>query len=116
VEWIDQLRQTLDECDDFLFDYQDLQNGKPFENRPSSLPGVQYRMPRYIYTDSEIVALERRIEIQLQIMRAKIDCIKGLNDDQLQSLLASPSEELPLLTRKRIYMETPSSSLPRPKM
>ncbi|KAH0556497.1 hypothetical protein GP486_005608 [Trichoglossum hirsutum] len=118
VERIDEFRQTLDECDDFLFDYQNLQDGKSFDKRPALLPDIQYRMPRYVYTDSEIAALESRIEIQLKIMHAKINYAKGLNDDQLklQSLLASFSKEPPFLTRKRIYMGTPSSSLPQPSI
>ena len=39
-EGIDSFRQTWDECNDFLFDFQVLQGGREFDKRPTRLPDL----------------------------------------------------------------------------
>jgi hypothetical protein len=73
VEWIDGFRQTFEECDEFLSDFQSLQAGLDFDMRPTGLPELPYKMGRYMYTDTEIASLEARVDIQLNTMNAKMD-------------------------------------------
>jgi hypothetical protein len=73
VEWIDGFRQTFEECDEFLSDFQSLQAGQGFEKRPTGFPKLPYKMGSYMYTDTEIANLEARVDIQLNIMNAKMD-------------------------------------------
>lgn len=75
LEWIDSFYQTHDECNDFLFDFEDLQNGRGFDKRPAQLPDIPYKMARYTYTDAEIALLEEKIDLQLHIMNAKMNDI-----------------------------------------
>jgi hypothetical protein len=75
VEWVEDFRQTFDECDDFLFDFQALQAGQEFDNRPAGLPKLPYKMGRYMYTDAEIDSLKERVDVQLDIMNARLDNI-----------------------------------------
>lgn len=73
VEGIDGFRQTFEECDEFLSDFQSLQAGQDFDKRPTGFPELPYKMGRYMYTDTEIDSLEARVDIQLNIMNAKMD-------------------------------------------
>jgi hypothetical protein len=73
VEWIDECRQTFEECEDFLSDFQSLQTGRDFDKRPTSFLELPYKMGRYMYTDTEIASLEARLHIQLNIMNAEMD-------------------------------------------
>jgi hypothetical protein len=73
VEWVDGLHQTLDECCDFLYDFEKLQDGQDFDKRSTGFPDIPYKMGRYMYTDAEVVALKERIEFQHDVMDAKID-------------------------------------------
>lgn len=75
LAWADDFRQTFDECDDFLSDFQALQRGETFGKRLASLPDITYKMARYMYTDDEIAVLEQRIDLQLHVMHAKMDDI-----------------------------------------
>lgn len=75
VEWIDGFRQTFDECNDFLFDFQALQDGRDFDKRPTGFPDIPYTMGRYMYTDAEIAFLGERVGLQLNVMHAKMDDI-----------------------------------------
>lgn len=72
---LDDFHQTLDECNDFLFDFQALQNGQGFDKRPADSPEITYKMARYMYTDDEIAVLEERIDLQQHFMQAKMDDI-----------------------------------------
>jgi hypothetical protein len=73
VEWINGFHQTFDECDDFLSDFDSLQAGQDFYGRPAALSELPYKMGRYMYTDPEVTRLEARVDIQLNILNAKMD-------------------------------------------
>jgi hypothetical protein len=77
IEFREDFRHTWDECNDFLLhDYETLRHdGATFEKRRPTLPAFPYRVARYVYTDAEIVRLERRVELLFHIMHAKMDDI-----------------------------------------
>jgi hypothetical protein len=64
---------TLDECNDFLYDFAVLQNEPYSRKRRLESPRLEYPVPRYVYTEKEIVSLENRIDFQLKVMRAHIN-------------------------------------------
>jgi hypothetical protein len=65
------LLRTLDECNDFLYDCSGPRNGVHSRKRRMELPRLEYLVPRYVYTEDDIVSLEKRIDLQLKIMRAQ---------------------------------------------
>jgi hypothetical protein len=78
LEFIDDYAQTWDEGSDFLYDYTELQRGAAWRKRQPLDPLVpvpSHRLARYVYTKADIIRLQRRLELQLYIMYAKMDDI-----------------------------------------
>lgn len=78
VERISTFTQTFDECTDFVYDYDDLKrNAKKFDKREPASDRVQlqYQLPRYVYTDEDIIKFEDRLRFQLYAMDVKLDDI-----------------------------------------
>lgn len=75
LEFIDDFVQTWDECNDFLYDFESLQRGAAWTKRQPLVPGPSHRLARYVYSREDFGRLERRLELQLYIMYAKMDDI-----------------------------------------
>jgi len=67
------LLRSLDECNDFLYDSSGSRIGVYLRKRRMESPGLKYLVPRYVYTDDDIVNLEKRIDFQLKTMGAQIN-------------------------------------------
>jgi hypothetical protein len=67
------LLRSLDECNDFLYDYSGSRIGVYLRKRRMKSPELKYLVPRYVYTDDDIINLEKRIDLQLKTMCAQIN-------------------------------------------
>jgi hypothetical protein len=68
------LRQTLDEYDDFKHDSDALRRGaKSFSKRQLGSPSLPYKVARYVYTDADILQLEKKMAWQIRIMQEKMN-------------------------------------------
>lgn len=70
IEFFDDFQQTWDECIDFLYHNPSWRHGNT-EPQPTLL----HRTACYVYNNSDLAVLERRLELQLHIMNAKINDI-----------------------------------------
>jgi hypothetical protein len=68
------LSQTLDEYEDFKYDYGRLrEHPGAFAKRRLDVPAdLKYKVSRYVYTPADLKELDRKITWQLQIMRDKM--------------------------------------------
>jgi hypothetical protein len=70
IEARDHFFRTWDECDDFLHDYDAIQNGATKLRGPRPCRGA-----RYVYTELDVKDFGRRVGLLLYIMQAKMDDI-----------------------------------------
>ncbi|RFU34689.1 hypothetical protein B7463_g1659, partial [Scytalidium lignicola] len=78
VERLPSFVQTLDECRDFVYDYEDQKKkSKKFGKRElvSESVKLSYKLPRYVYTDEDIQKFEERLRFHLYAMEATLDDI-----------------------------------------
>jgi len=73
IERFETYAQTLEECADFLYDYNSVKTGAAFSTRMSGSPELPWKIPRYVYSNDDIARFEERIDLQLAIMRATMD-------------------------------------------
>jgi hypothetical protein len=67
-------RQTLDEYHDFQYDSDALRRGAgSFSKRQLESPSLPFKVARYVYTDTEILQLDKKMDWQIRIMQAKMD-------------------------------------------
>jgi hypothetical protein len=76
IESLHDFHQLWDECDDFCYDYDDIQkHRKSFAKRQPKLSTISFGGARYVYTNEDVERLETRAVSQLRIMQAKMDDI-----------------------------------------
>jgi hypothetical protein len=92
--------QTLDECRDFDYDYEELhKKSRSFgkrEHKPE-YPKLEYRLPRYVYTDADISRFREKVNSQLNVL-FQYTIEKPMNSNYAINKLSET------LTRKRIII------------